>query len=138
MLHPAKDKNFVRLASVQDAEGPCVTRDGRIFMVSSGAGKILEVLADGTTKELANKPGRKRDVSMIPAGSADRVEFLDDRVLIYGTALPKARAFRYAARAVAIGAFLLALAVVHTFAQAIFDYDAVNPETSEHEGPNEV
>ena len=39
---------------------------------------------------------------------------------------------------VAIGAFLLALAVIHTFTQAIFDYDAVNPETSEHEGPNEV
>lgn len=39
---------------------------------------------------------------------------------------------------VAIGAFLLAVSVIHTLIQAIFDYDAVNPETSEHEGPNEV
>lgn len=39
---------------------------------------------------------------------------------------------------VAIGSTLLAIAVLHTFLQAVFDYDAVNPETSEHEGPNEV
>ncbi|WP_162798534.1 TRAP transporter small permease [Sulfitobacter sp. SK012] len=39
---------------------------------------------------------------------------------------------------VAVGAFLLAVSVVHTLIQAVFDYDAVNPETSEHEGPNEV
>lgn len=37
---------------------------------------------------------------------------------------------------VAVGAWLLAVAVVHTFLQAIFDYDAVNPETAE--GPGEV
>ncbi|MEW7009327.1 TRAP transporter small permease subunit [Lentilitoribacter sp. EG35] len=39
---------------------------------------------------------------------------------------------------VAIGAGLLALAVVHTLCQALFDYDEVNPETNKHEGPNEV
>ncbi len=39
---------------------------------------------------------------------------------------------------VAIGATLLATAVLHTLLQAIFDYDAVNPETAGHEGPNEV
>lgn len=37
---------------------------------------------------------------------------------------------------VAVGAWLLALAVVHTLVQAIFDYEAVNPET--HEGASEV
>jgi len=39
---------------------------------------------------------------------------------------------------VAIGAFLLAVSVLHSFAQSIFDYDAINPETSKHEGPSEV
>ncbi|AVO37438.1 TRAP transporter small permease [Pukyongiella litopenaei] len=39
---------------------------------------------------------------------------------------------------VAFGAALLALSVLHTLIQALFDYDAVNPETSGHEGPNEV
>ena len=39
---------------------------------------------------------------------------------------------------VAIGAFLLAVSVLHSLIQAIFDYDAINPETSEHEGPSEV
>ena len=39
---------------------------------------------------------------------------------------------------VAIGAFLLAVSVLHSFVQSIFDYDAINPETSEHEGPSEV
>lgn len=32
---------------------------------------------------------------------------------------------------VAAGAWLMAIAVVHTLLQAIFDYDAVNPETAE-------
>ncbi len=39
---------------------------------------------------------------------------------------------------VAVGASLLALAVVHSFLQTLFDYEAVNPETSGHEGPNEI
>lgn len=39
---------------------------------------------------------------------------------------------------VAIGATLLAFAVVHTFLQSLFDYDAINPETGEQEGPNEI
>lgn len=39
---------------------------------------------------------------------------------------------------VAAGAALLAAAVVHTLLQALADYDAVNPETQGHEGPNEV
>ena len=37
---------------------------------------------------------------------------------------------------VAAGAWLLAVAVVHTLIQAIFDYDAVNPEHAT--GPGEV
>lgn len=37
---------------------------------------------------------------------------------------------------VAVGAWLMAIAVFHTFLQALFDYDAVNPETAE--GPGEV
>jgi TRAP-type C4-dicarboxylate transport system permease small subunit len=39
---------------------------------------------------------------------------------------------------VAIGAGLLAIAAIHSFLQALFDYDAINPETAGHEGPNEV
>jgi len=39
---------------------------------------------------------------------------------------------------VAIGAILLAIAVVHTLLQAIFDYDSVNPQTSKHKGPSEI
>ncbi len=39
---------------------------------------------------------------------------------------------------VAVGATLLATAVLHSFVQTLFDYDAINPETSGHEGPNEV
>lgn len=38
-------------------------------------------------------------------GTADRVEFLDDRVLIYATAAREPVAFRYAVRAVAAGVF---------------------------------
>ena len=37
---------------------------------------------------------------------------------------------------VAVGAWLLAVAVVHTLVQAIFNYDAVNPELAS--GPGEV
>lgn len=37
---------------------------------------------------------------------------------------------------VAVGAWLMAIAVVHTFLQALFDYEAVNPENQE--GPGEV
>ena len=39
---------------------------------------------------------------------------------------------------VAIGAALLAIATFHSFLQALFDYDTINPETAGHEGPNEV
>ena len=39
---------------------------------------------------------------------------------------------------VAIGAALLAIAAIHSFLQSLFDYDAINPETADHEGPNEV
>ena len=48
---------------------------------------------------------REPTPSFIRAGSADRVEFLDDRVLIYGTAAPQPVVFRYAARAVAAGTY---------------------------------
>ena len=37
-----------------------------------------------------------------------------------------------------VGALLLALAVLHTLVQAIFDYDSVNPETQTTEGPAEI
>ena len=39
---------------------------------------------------------------------------------------------------VAIGAVLLAVAVVHTLLLALFDYDAINPEEQGKEGPNEI
>lgn len=39
---------------------------------------------------------------------------------------------------VAIGAALLAISVLHSFIQSIFDYDAINPETKEGEGPGEA
>lgn len=39
---------------------------------------------------------------------------------------------------VAVGAALLAVAAIHSFLQSLFDYDAINPETTGHEGPNEV
>jgi len=39
---------------------------------------------------------------------------------------------------VAIGSTLFAIAVTHSLVQALFDYDAVNPETATSEGPSEV
>ncbi|QBY00533.1 TRAP transporter small permease [Rhodophyticola sp. CCM32] len=39
---------------------------------------------------------------------------------------------------VALGSLLFAIAVTHSLIQAVFDYDAINPETSGGEGVNEV
>jgi len=39
---------------------------------------------------------------------------------------------------VATGAILLCVAVFHTLLEALFDYDAVNPELGAEEGPNEI
>lgn len=39
---------------------------------------------------------------------------------------------------VAIGAILLAVAVFHSFVQSLFDYESINPESDEHEGPSEI
>ena len=39
---------------------------------------------------------------------------------------------------VAVGAVLFAIAALHTFLLAVFDYDQVNPEISGHEGPSEI
>jgi TRAP-type C4-dicarboxylate transport system permease small subunit len=39
---------------------------------------------------------------------------------------------------VAIGAILLAVAVIHTLLLALFDYDAINPDEQGSEGPNEI
>ncbi len=39
---------------------------------------------------------------------------------------------------VAVGSALFALAVVHTFLEAVFDYDSVDPNKREDEGPNEI
>lgn len=39
---------------------------------------------------------------------------------------------------VAFGAILLAVAVFHTFMQSLFDYDAIDPEKQNDEGPNEI
>ena len=41
-----------------------------------------------------------------PVGQAERVEFLDDRVLIFATAYNSERTFRYALRAVTAGEFV--------------------------------
>ncbi|QDV06229.1 MG2 domain protein [Planctomycetes bacterium Poly30] len=53
----------------------------------------------------AAKQQKESDFRATPSGSEDRVEFLDDRVLLYATARTEVRAFRYAARAVALGSF---------------------------------
>ncbi len=39
---------------------------------------------------------------------------------------------------VALGSALFALAVVHTFLEAVFDYDSVDPNRKSGEGPNEI
>lgn len=39
---------------------------------------------------------------------------------------------------VAVGATLLAIAALHSFLQSLFDYQAINPENTGHEGPSEV
>jgi len=49
------------IQGIDGAEGPCVTRDGRLFMVGPPAGRIIEVLPDGQARDLANTGG-------IPAG----------------------------------------------------------------------
>lgn len=48
-------------ACIAGAEGPCVSRDGRIFMVSPNEGRIIEVLGQERTRDLANTGG-------VPAG----------------------------------------------------------------------
>ena len=51
-----------RIASgISGAEGPVFDRDGRLFCVEPPTGKVLEILADGALRELANTGG-------IPAG----------------------------------------------------------------------
>jgi gluconolactonase len=49
------------LRDVPGSEGPCVTPDGRIFMVGPNEGRVVEVFKDGTSRDLANTGG-------IPAG----------------------------------------------------------------------
>src|SRR5688500_9872189 len=49
------------IQGIDGAEGPCVSRDGRLFMVGPGEGRVLEVLPDGVARDLANTGG-------IPAG----------------------------------------------------------------------
>jgi len=39
---------------------------------------------------------------------------------------------------VATGSILLAVAVMHSFVQSLFDYQAINPERKESKGPNEI
>ncbi len=39
---------------------------------------------------------------------------------------------------VAVGSALFALAVVHTFLEAVFDYDSVDPNKRDDEGPTEI
>lgn len=43
------------------AEGPCIDRDGHVFMVGPNHGRVLEVLPDGMTRDLVKYDG-------IPAG----------------------------------------------------------------------
>jgi len=49
------------IQGIDGAEGPCVSRDGRLFMVGPSEGRIIEVLPDGDSFDLANTGG-------IPAG----------------------------------------------------------------------
>jgi len=49
------------IKNVKGAEGPCVTRDGRLVMVEPSAGRVLEVLPDGKSATIANTGG-------VPAG----------------------------------------------------------------------
>lgn len=45
------------LKGIPGAEGPCVTRDGRVFMVGPSEGRVIEVLSDGTGVDIANTGG---------------------------------------------------------------------------------
>lgn len=49
------------IKGIRGAEGPLVTRKGRIFMVEPSAGRVLEVLANGKSQTLADTGG-------VPAG----------------------------------------------------------------------
>jgi gluconolactonase len=49
------------IKNVRGAEGPCVTREGRLMMVEPSAHRVLEVLPDGEARTLAETGG-------VPAG----------------------------------------------------------------------
>lgn len=49
------------IKDVKGSEGPCISRDGRLFMVEPNKGRVLEVLPEGERREHANTGG-------IPAG----------------------------------------------------------------------
>jgi gluconolactonase len=53
---------------IRGAEGPLVTRDGRIFMVEPSQGRVLEVLGDGRTQDLVRYDGRPAGLQLDTKG----------------------------------------------------------------------
>ncbi len=66
---------------------------------------IVDALPAGL--EVENPRLRTSDRSAFDSSSAKRVEFLDDRVLLFTTATPRSTTFRYGLRAVTEGAFIV-------------------------------
>lgn len=64
---------------------------------------IVDALPGGLEVE---NPRLKTSADGLPSSPADRVQFLDDRVLIFATASPSKSMFRYALRAVCEGEFV--------------------------------
>lgn len=52
-------KNLI--TGIKGAEGPCVSRDGRVFMVGPDEGRVIEVFEAGRSRDIANTGG-------VPAG----------------------------------------------------------------------
>ena len=52
-------KNLI--TGIKGAEGPCVSRDGRVFVVGPDEGRVVEVFEGGRSRDIANTGG-------VPAG----------------------------------------------------------------------
>ena len=61
MLSPTPQALHPVVSGIPGTEGPCVTKDGRVFVVAPGEGRIVEVWLDGRQRDFARTRG-------VPAG----------------------------------------------------------------------
>ncbi|MBM3457761.1 MAG: SMP-30/gluconolactonase/LRE family protein, partial [Armatimonadetes bacterium] len=60
---------WTRVASgILSPEGPAVDREGRIFLVSRWAGRVVSVEPDGAVREVVQTGGKPQSVALLPEG----------------------------------------------------------------------